>query len=76
MASKLFFVHCEKKNPGEGVKNDDVLCSFSDTKFSLKIRQSGAIRTIFPILKHLSGKVGSLYPILQVSLNNELLYKA
>ena len=44
-----------------------MLCSFSDTKFSLKIRQSGAIRTIFPILKHLSGKVGSLYPILQVS---------
>jgi hypothetical protein len=39
---------------------------FSDTKFSTKICQSGAIRAIYPILKHLSGKVGNLYPVLQV----------
>ena len=38
----------------------------SDTKFSTKICQSGAIKAIYPILKHLSGKVGNLYPVLQV----------
>jgi len=37
-----------------------------DTKFSTKICQSGAIKAIYPILKHLSGKVGNLYPVLQV----------
>ena len=38
----------------------------SDTKFSTKICQSGAIKAIYPILKHLSGKAGNLYPVLQV----------